>query len=129
MFIHLLIIQSMKLLIKIVLYLIAIVITTYLLEGVRVANNESLVLLSIALLIIRGVIRPVLKVLTFPITLLTLGLFMFVLNGLLILLAAEIVPGFEVDNFWWALLFSLILSFFMSILETISKLVIKDKKK
>ena len=55
-------------------------------------------------------IKPILLVLTLPITILTLGLFTLVLNALLIVLTDAIVPGFNVKNFWWALLFAVILS-------------------
>jgi putative membrane protein len=54
--------------------------------------------------------------LTIPITIMTLGLFLLVINALLILLAAEIVPGFEVDGFWWALVFGLVLGLLNSFL-------------
>jgi putative membrane protein len=61
-------------------------------------------------------IKPILIFLTIPITILTLGLFLLAINAILILLAAEIIPGFYVDGFWWALLFSLILSIVNSLL-------------
>ena len=62
------------------------------------------------------VLRPVLFIFTLPLTILTLGLFTFVLNALMVLLAAAIVQGFTVDGFWWAVLFSLVLSVFVYIL-------------
>jgi putative membrane protein len=61
-------------------------------------------------------IKPILIILTIPITLLTLGLFLLVINAILILIAAWIVPGFHVDGFWWALLFGLILALINSLL-------------
>ncbi|UCF88909.1 MAG: phage holin family protein, partial [bacterium] len=63
--------------------------------------------------LVNGVLRPILFIFTLPLTILTLGLFTFVLNALMVLLAAAIVPGFNVSGFWWALLFSLILSLFV----------------
>jgi putative membrane protein len=55
-------------------------------------------------------VKPILIILTLPITIFTFGLFLFVINALIILLAAKFVNGFRVDGFWWALLFSLLLS-------------------
>jgi putative membrane protein len=55
-------------------------------------------------------IRPLLIIFTLPITIFTLGLFLLVINAWMVLLVAAVVPGFAVDNFWWALLFSLVVS-------------------
>ncbi len=63
-----------------------------------------------------AILKPVLIPLTFPITLLTFGLFLFVINACIILLAEKVVSGFVVDGFWWALLFSLLLSIVSSLL-------------
>ena len=60
--------------------------------------------------LVNGILRPILFIFTLPLTIVTLGLFTFVLNALMVLLAAGLVPGFTVDGFWWALLFSLVLS-------------------
>jgi putative membrane protein len=57
-------------------------------------------------------VKPIIVLLTLPINILTLGLFSFVINAGLVLLAGAIVPGFAVANFWWALLFSVVLSLF-----------------
>jgi putative membrane protein len=61
-------------------------------------------------------VKPLLIILTLPITIFTFGLFLFVINALIILLAAKFVNGFRVDGFWWALLFSLLLSILTSFL-------------
>ena len=61
-------------------------------------------------------VKPILIILTLPITIFTFGLFLFVINALIILLAAKFVNGFRVDGFWWALLFSLLLSVLTSFL-------------
>jgi len=66
--------------------------------------------------VFRAIVKPVLVVVTIPITIITLGLFLLVINGFIILLVDYFIPGFEVDGFWWALLFSLLLSFLQSIL-------------
>jgi putative membrane protein len=70
--------------------------------------------------LINAFIRPVLILLTLPLNILTLGLFTLVINALLILLAAAIVPGFSVQGFWWALLFGLVLAVISYALGTIA---------
>jgi len=89
---------------------LAIIITAYLLPGVRVAGFFAALVTALILGLINAFIRPVLILLTLPLNILTLGLFTLVINALLIMLAAAIVPGFTVQGFWWALLFGLVLA-------------------
>lgn len=96
---------------------LAILATAYLLPGVYLDGFVVALLLSFLLGLINVFIKPLLVLLTLPATILTLGLFIFVINALMIMLADAIVPGFAVDNFWWALLFSVVLSAFNSILQ------------
>src|SRR5208283_3076940 len=100
----------MRILINWLITTVAILITAYLLPGVTVRNLTAAVLTALVLGLINAIIRPILIVLTFPLTIVTLGLFIFVLNALLVLLTAAIVPGFDVRSFWWALIFSLVFS-------------------
>lgn len=83
----------------------------YIMPGVRVADFTSALVVALVLGIINAFLKPILLILTLPINILTLGLFTFVLNALLILLASKIVPGFVVDGFLTALIFGIILSF------------------
>ena len=89
---------------------LAIIITAYLLPGVRVAGFFAALVTALILGLINAFIRPVLILLTLPLNILTLGLFTLVINALLIMLAAAFVPGFTVQGFWWALLFGLVLA-------------------
>ena len=89
---------------------LAIIITAYLLPGVRVTGFFAALITALILGLINAFIRPVLILLTLPLNILTLGLFTLVINALLILLAAAIVPGFSVQGFWWALIFGLVLA-------------------
>ncbi|MBP6869254.1 MAG: phage holin family protein [Candidatus Pacebacteria bacterium] len=88
---------------------IAIGIAAYLLPGAEVTLVGALVL-AVVLGLINMVIRPIILLLTLPLTIVTLGLFSLVVNALLIMLADMIVPDFSVNGFWTALLFSLIVS-------------------
>jgi len=90
--------------------MIAVGITSYLLPGVHVADLLSLLLVAVFLALVNTILKPILLILTLPINLLTLGLFTFVLNALLVLLVSSWVPGFQVDSFLWALVFSIGLS-------------------
>ncbi len=100
---------------------IVIVVAAYVLPGVHVASFVSALWAALVLGVINAILKPILVLLTLPINLLTLGLFTFVINALLVLLATHIVSGFHVDSFWWALLFSLIVSIIHSILNLLEK--------
>jgi putative membrane protein len=89
---------------------LAIIITAYMLPGVFISSFIVALLVALVIGILNTFIKPILLVLSLPINILTLGLFTFVINALLIMLASWMVPGFNVVGFWWALLFSIILS-------------------
>lgn len=82
----------------------------YILPGVRVESFIAALVVALILGIINAFVKPVLVILTLPITIITLGLFYFVLNALLILFVSSIVPGFSVSGFLWALVFGIVLS-------------------
>lgn len=106
----------MRLVIKILITALAALLAAYLLPGVHIANFTSALLLAVVLAILNAFIKPVLIILTLPITLVTLGLFLLVINALIILIASHFVSGFHVDGFWWALLFSIVLAIISSVL-------------
>lgn len=114
-------IYSMGILIGWLVSSIAILITAYLLPGVHLQNFIAALATSLVLGIINAIIKPILLILTLPINVLSLGLFTFIINALLVMLASKIVPGFQVDGFWWALAFSIVLSLVNSILHNLSK--------
>lgn len=98
---------------------LAIVITAYLLPGVRLSGFGAALIAALVLGLINAFLKPVLLLLTLPLNILTLGLLTFVINALLIMLTSAIVSGFSVDGFWWALLFSLVLSIVSYLLNVI----------
>jgi len=100
---------------------LAIIVSAYLLPGVAVLSFFAAFVTALVLGIINAFIKPILVILTLPLNVLTLGLFTFIINALLIMLTGIIVPGFEVANFWWALLFGLILSLVNFILHSVVK--------
>jgi putative membrane protein len=104
---------------------LAVVLTAYLLPGVNVEHYGYALLVAAVLSLANIIVRPILVLLTIPITIVTLGLFLLVINAVIILIVDYFVPGFSVDGFWWALAFSLILSIINSIFDDLTK----DKKK
>ncbi|GAB3218997.1 phage holin family protein [Algoriphagus aestuariicola] len=95
---------------KIVLGGISVLIADYLMRGVSIDTWTTGFILAAVIILINFTLKPIMIVLTFPITLITLGLFLLVINAAVILIAAYVIPGFTVDGFWWALGFSLVLS-------------------
>jgi putative membrane protein len=89
---------------------IAILLAAYLIPGIRIANAGAVIIGAAILGILNAFLKPILVVLTFPLTIVTLGLFLLVINALMFLLAGSLVKGFEVNSFWSALLGSLIVS-------------------
>ncbi len=101
---------------------LAVLLTGYLLQsGVHIEHYGYALLVVIVLAIVNAIIKPILIIFTIPITVVTLGLFLLVINAGMILLVDYFVPGFEVDGFWWALGFSLILSIFNSMITDFTK--------
>jgi putative membrane protein len=88
---------------------LAIGISAYLIPGAEVTLLGAIIL-AVVLGIINTFIKPVLSLLTLPLTIVTLGLFSLVLNAVMIILASKIVPGFSIVGFWPALWFSIVLS-------------------
>jgi len=109
------------LLVNLIVSTLAVLISAYILPGVKVDGFLTAVVVAVILGVVNMFIKPVLILLTLPLTILTLGLFTFVINALLILLVSNIVPGFKVDGFLWALIFSLVLSVVSSFLYSIAK--------
>lgn len=104
---------------KIILTTLATMLASYLVKGVHIDSAVTALLVGVVLALLNAFVKPILVVLTLPITLVTLGLFLLVINILIIKWAADLVPGFEVSSWWSALLFSLILSVVNALLESL----------
>lgn len=115
----------MNFILKLLINALAVFILAYVLTGVNVDGYLSAMLVAVVLSILNLFVKPILVIFTLPATILTLGLFLLVINAVIILLADELIPGFSVTNFWWALLFSVLLSILQSILYSLLK---EDKK-
>ncbi|MEN8123527.1 MAG: phage holin family protein [Bacteroidota bacterium] len=106
----------MQFILKILLTAIAVLIIEYILPGVTVDSYVTAIWVALILGILYAILKPILVVLTLPVTIVTLGLFLFVINALIVLLTNKMVDGFDVSGFWVALIFSILLSIVQSIL-------------
>ena len=87
----------------------------YILSGVHVDTFWTALVFALVLAVLNILVKPILIILTLPLTIITLGLFLFVVNTLVVLLASRFVDGFQISNFWWGLLFALLLSIITSV--------------
>lgn len=109
----------MKLLIRIIITSVLVLLIAHFMKGVHVAGFVTALLVAVVLGLLNVFIKPIFVFLTLPFTIVTLGLFLLVINAIIILLCTNIVGGFSVDTFWTALLFSVVLSLSQSILFAI----------
>jgi len=99
---------------------IAVLVAAYLVPGVTVTIVSALVL-AVVLSIINFFFKPIITILTLPINILTLGIFSLVVNALLVMLAAMIVPDFHVNGFWAAFFFSIVVSLVTALFGSLEK--------
>ncbi|MEQ8238216.1 MAG: phage holin family protein [Cyclobacteriaceae bacterium] len=110
----------MNFFLKLLLSSVAVIVVSYLLPGVSVDGFLTAFIAAVILSLLNVTIKPLLILLTIPLTVFTFGIFLLVINALMIMLADSIMPGFQVDGFWWALLFSLLLSLVNALLADLS---------
>ncbi|MEO6303833.1 MAG: phage holin family protein [Bacteroidia bacterium] len=102
---------------KIIVSALAVFIVAKILPHVTIDDYLTALLVAIVLAFLNTIVKPILTILTIPITVVTLGLFLLAINAFIIIFAEKLVKGFHVDGFLWALLFSLILSLCTGILN------------
>ena len=111
----------MNFLIRILISTLAVLITARLLPGVNIDTFLTAVIVAVVLSFLNSVLKPIMILLSLPVTIFTLGLFLIVINTVIILITARLVDGFRVDGFWSAMWFSIVLSLVNSVLERIRK--------
>ncbi len=111
--------ETMGFIIRLLIVGAAAMLSAYFLPGVSIDGFVTAIILALVLAVLNAIVRPILVFLTIPVTILTLGLFLLVINALIILLADWLIAGFQVDGFLWALIFSLVLSLITAILDAI----------
>lgn len=101
---------------------------SFILEGVKMESFYTAIILAIVISVLNVLVKPLLIIFTLPLTILTLGLFLFVINAIIISIADYFIDGLVITSFWWALLFSLLLSIVVSFLysESVSRAEKKD---
>ncbi|MFA6375883.1 MAG: phage holin family protein [Candidatus Paceibacterota bacterium] len=107
----------MNILINWLIMAIAVIVSAYILPGVTLSGFGAALLVALVLGLLNVFIKPLLLILTLPINILTLGLFTLVINAAIILMASAIVPGFKVAGFWYAMLFSIVLSIILYLIN------------
>lgn len=107
----------MNLIVRFLLNGVAVLATAYLLPGASVDTFWTALVVALVLALVNIFVKPLLILFTIPVTIITMGLFLLVINAMMIMLTDYFVSGFEVNNFWWALLFSLILSLINSLFD------------
>lgn len=107
----------MKLIVRLLITTFLVVVIAHFLPGITVVNFESALYVALVLGLLNAFLKPVLILLTLPATIFTLGLFLLVINAIIILIGDYLLQGFNVNGFWNALFFSIILSIGQSILN------------
>ena len=98
---------------------VALLAVAYLLPGIAVASFGSALIAALVLGLLNTIIKPILVFLTLPITILTLGLFLLVINALVFWFAGSILSGFKVNGFWWAMIGALLYTVISGLLSTV----------
>jgi len=111
----------MNFILRMLLSAAAVLLIANFLTGVHVEDYTVAIIVALVLGFLFAFLKPLLVVLTLPITIVTLGFFLIVINTIIILLANKLVTGFSVDGFWWAMLFSILLSIVQSFLNSLIK--------
>ena len=106
-----------KWILKILVCSVNVFILAYILPGIAIVDFFTAIMVAIVLALLDAVVKPLLILFTLPATILTLGLFLFVINAGIILIDTHFVHGFEVKSFWHAMLFGALLSFFNSFVQ------------
>jgi len=111
----------MMIIVRLLLNGLAVFLADQLLSGIQVKDYLTDLIVAVVLGIANMILKPILTILTLPINMLTLGLFTFVINAVIVLLVSVVVPGFHVENFLWALLFSVVLSLINGFFSALAK--------
>ena len=108
-------------LLRILLTAVVVVFLANFLPGVSVTGYWAAIMVALVLALLNLIVKPILVILTLPVTIITFGLFLIVINAIIILLASSFVSGFLIDGFWVAVLFSILLSIFQSLLFSLAE--------
>jgi putative membrane protein len=102
----------MNFIIKILISAVVTFVLSKILSGIHIDSIITALIFAVVLAALNAIVKPILIALTLPVTIITLGMFLFAINAIVILLAAKLIDGIKIDGFWWAMLFSILLSIF-----------------
>jgi putative membrane protein len=108
--------QFWRITFQIMVSALALIIGDYLMDGVRFDHTWVALITAVVIALLNTFLKPVLVLLTIPATIVTFGLFLLVINAVILLIAREIVPGFHIAGFWTAILLALLISFMNTLL-------------
>lgn len=112
----------MRFIVKLLVTALAVWVAAYILPGVHLENDaKTIIIVALVLALLNAIVKPILIILTIPVTIVTLGLFLLVINALMVVWTSKLVDGFKVDGWLTALFFSLIVSVVSYILHSIAK--------
>lgn len=111
----------MKLVTRLLVNIISLLAVSYLLPGFRIRDLKTAVIAAIVIGLVNTFIRPLVKIITLPLSILTLGLFSLIVNVLMLMLAAALTPGFQINGFLTAVIASILLSLISSFLNALIK--------
>ncbi|MCP4047939.1 MAG: phage holin family protein [Gammaproteobacteria bacterium] len=100
---------------------ISIFAVSYILSGIHVDTFMTALIVAVVMAVLNVTLKPLLFIITIPITVITFGLFLLVLNVLILYAAAYLIDGFQIAGFWWALLFSFLVSLVNGVLFGLGK--------
>jgi putative membrane protein len=107
----------MRFILNLLINALIIIVLSYVLPGVETSGFVAALVVAFVVAILNFLVRPILVILTLPVTIITLGLFLIVINAIILLIADWFVPGFDIDGLGWAILFSILLSIARAITE------------
>ena len=111
----------MRIIIKLLINALALFLTAWIVPGIQISSFWTAIIAAIVLAVINVIIRPIMLIITLPINIITLGLFTFFINALMLLLASDIVPGFFISGFLSAILGAIILTIISTVLHSLFK--------
>jgi putative membrane protein len=117
----------MSLILRWLLNTIALFVVAYIVPNFYYRDLVSLAIAALVLGLLNALVRPILFVLTLPLTIVTLGLFLFVLNAIMLELTAWLVPGFDIDGFGWAIVGAIVLTLVSLVTDRIGRVAKKDE--
>ena len=109
----------MKLLVELITRMIVLLVTAYVVPGFHIYSYSTALIVALVLGILNMLLKPLLVLFTLPATILSFGLFIFVINAILLILASQFIKGFRIDSFFTAIIAAIVISIVSSILSTI----------